>query len=318
MKKIEGIFSNLVIPFQNTGDVDEGLFLQIVEYQIKNGIRNFIVNVANAEYPLLSEEEKLNLLRVLKEDLESSEDINIVFSIVINNMEDSIRQIKEAQNIGCDYVLLSIPKLPFKNKIGAFLFVKELVKISAQNIIVDISNVFDLSDSDDFSLLRKMLGLLEVRGVQLSSPEDLVKLLRYKEIIEKDFKIIFQNELLSLQTVYHGTDAISMDSCNIIPKQLISMFELMKDPKTINDGLKLFYNYHGLFNLFTENVSPIPVKSVLSSLKIIEEIFRLPLYSIPMDQKREIKRLVEVFDFKKLFKDFGMNLEGSEGAYKEI
>ena len=316
MKKVKGIYSNLVVPFQNTGDIDERLFVDILKYQVNNGINNFIVNVANAEYPTISKEEKRLLLQIVKDEKEQNEEnISIVSTIVVNNLPETIEDIEAFQEIGCDFILLSIPKLEIKSKTGILSLMKEAVKFSSKDLIVDISNIFKLSDKDDFSIVKRIIDLTQVKAIQLKDPMDLIRILRYKNMVDKDFKILFQNELCSMQSLFYDIDAVSTDLASIIPKQLVSMYNLIKNKKTVDSGLKLCSSYYELFALFTENLSPMPVKSVLSSLNVIEDVFRIPLHSVTLEQKRGIKRLMELFDFKKLFKNFNQDFE--EG-YKEI
>ncbi len=58
MKRLEGIFTALITPFDEEGKVREGSLRRIINYNLKNGVSGFYVCGSTGEWPLLSLEER--------------------------------------------------------------------------------------------------------------------------------------------------------------------------------------------------------------------------------------------------------------------
>lgn len=85
--------------------------------------------------------------------------------------------------------------------------------------------------------------------------------------------------------VYSGDDNISMlsnllggDGCisvlaNVVPKEFVEFMRLSMEGNAV-EARKLFYKYHKLMDLLFIESNPIPVKSALSAMGMMEEIYR--------------------------------------------
>ena len=59
-----GVYTALVTPFKN-GQIDEKSLISLVQQQMRNGVKKFVVNGTTAESPTLAQEESLEILKLV-------------------------------------------------------------------------------------------------------------------------------------------------------------------------------------------------------------------------------------------------------------
>lgn len=67
MEKFKGIFTALLTPFDKNGKINETALEQLIEMNIKMGVKGFYVNGSTAEVFMLSEEERKYLYQLINE-----------------------------------------------------------------------------------------------------------------------------------------------------------------------------------------------------------------------------------------------------------
>ena len=61
-----GVYTALVTPFLDSGEVDYDSLTSLVDHQWQNGIKNFVVNGTTAESPTLEKEEVKKIFECVK------------------------------------------------------------------------------------------------------------------------------------------------------------------------------------------------------------------------------------------------------------
>ena len=67
MNKFKGIFPALLTPFNEKDEINEKALEKLIEYNIQKGVTGFYVGGSTAEAFLLSDEERLQVYRLVKE-----------------------------------------------------------------------------------------------------------------------------------------------------------------------------------------------------------------------------------------------------------
>lgn len=105
--KLEGIFIPNVTPFREDGGLDKEALSSLMEYWMEAGISGLAVNASTGEGPLLSREEKAELLELAVERVRGR-GIVIAGSGEIGTRE-TIELTKDALDIGADAALVITP-----------------------------------------------------------------------------------------------------------------------------------------------------------------------------------------------------------------
>lgn len=105
--ELEGIFIPNVTPFHEDGGLDKEALSSLIEYWIETGISGLAVNASTGEGPLLSREEKAELLELAVEKV-SGRGIIIAGTGEIGTRE-TIELTRDALDIGADAALVITP-----------------------------------------------------------------------------------------------------------------------------------------------------------------------------------------------------------------
>ena len=101
------LITAMVTPFNNNGDVDYEASKELAKALVKTGSDGILIGGTTGESPALSNIEKLELFKSVKEAVGDSSDV--IAGTTDNNTSESIKLSIEAQKLGVDGLLLTVP-----------------------------------------------------------------------------------------------------------------------------------------------------------------------------------------------------------------
>ena len=101
------LITAMVTPFNNNGDVDYEASKELAKALVKTGSDGILIGGTTGESPALSNIEKLELFKSVKEAVGNSSDV--IAGTTDNNTSESIKLSIEAQKLGVDGLLLTVP-----------------------------------------------------------------------------------------------------------------------------------------------------------------------------------------------------------------
>ena len=101
------LITAMVTPFNNNGDVDYEASKELAKALVKTGSDGILIGGTTGESPALSNIEKLELFKSVKAAVGDSSDV--IAGTTDNNTSESIKLSIEAQKLGVDGLLLTVP-----------------------------------------------------------------------------------------------------------------------------------------------------------------------------------------------------------------
>ena len=101
------LITAMVTPFNNDGNVDYEASKELAKALVKTGSDGILIGGTTGESPALSNIEKLELFKSVKEAVGNSSDV--IAGTTDNNTSESIKLSIEAQKLGVDGLLLTVP-----------------------------------------------------------------------------------------------------------------------------------------------------------------------------------------------------------------
>ena len=101
----EGVFVPHITPFDEEEKINEEMLRELVHYFADAKLNGLVTLGSNGEFPYLSFEEKLKVLKIVRE--ESS--LPIIAGVAENSTRETIKLAKEAWDIGVDGLLIAPP-----------------------------------------------------------------------------------------------------------------------------------------------------------------------------------------------------------------
>lgn len=271
LEMFKGAMTAIVTPFKK-GKVDEKALQELVEFQIKAGIKGIVPCGTTGESATLAFEEHKRVVEVTVSTVNKR--AFVIAGAGSNNTEEALELTKFAKGAGADGALLITPYYNRPTPRGLFLHYEKIAK--AVDIPIVIYNVPTRTGTNilpqtlcELAKIPNIVGVKEATG-DMKQASEIVRLCgdRFDLISGDDFTIL---PLLSVG----GCGVISVVS-NIVPKlvnQLVEEFGRGNVLKAKELHYKLFPIAKALFL----ETNPIPVKTALSMMGMITSELRLPL-----------------------------------------
>jgi 4-hydroxy-tetrahydrodipicolinate synthase len=106
MKKIKGVITALITPFQH-GKVDFVSLERLVRQQLQDGVEGFVINGTTAESPTLKESERSEIFKKVRSWVPAG--FPLLMGTGSNSTEKTVEESKAAEKLGADAILVVVP-----------------------------------------------------------------------------------------------------------------------------------------------------------------------------------------------------------------
>lgn len=273
-----GTHTAIVTPFKN-GEIDEAALEHLIKLQIKAGVDGIVPVGTTGESPTLNYEEHIQVVAWSVKF--AARRIKVLAGTGGNSTSEAIYLTQAAEKVGADGSLQVAPYYNKPTQEGLYQHFREVAKCTKLPIVlysipsrcgieIGVETVRRLAR--DF---KNIIGIKEAGGSC-----DRVSQLR--AALGPKFEILSGDDSLTLPFMSVGAQGVISVASNVIPREVAQMVRLFAARKSAA-ALRLHEKYYPLFkDLFIET-NPQPVKAALAMMKLIEEIYRLPL--VPMEPK---------------------------------
>lgn len=277
-----GACTALVTPFHD-GKIDYFSLKNLIEFQISNGIDSLLVCGTTGESATLLDLEKRELISFVIREVAGR--VPVIAGTGSNDTKRAVALSEFANESGADALLVVTP---YYNKASNEGLINHYGAISnAVDIPIILYNIpsrtgvnISLEVYDELLKHNNVKALKEASG----NVSYLAKIAqRYGDSLD----IYSGNDDLILPTLsLGGTGVISVLS-NALPKETAKICKSYFEGK-IQDATSLQLQLLPLINALFSEVNPIPIKALLSHLKLCHEEYRLPLCQMNEKLKDEL------------------------------
>ncbi|MDC7221884.1 MAG: 4-hydroxy-tetrahydrodipicolinate synthase [Spirochaetales bacterium] len=281
---LEGVFTALVTPFDKNLKIDRESLKKIVDFQIKEGISGLVPMGTTGESPTVSIEENMDVVEMVVKMADGK--VPVIAGTGSNCTGEAIKMTKMAKNMGADYSLLVNPYYNKPTQEGLY------------------RHFMAVADAVDLPIV--LYNIMGRTGVNLETPT-LLKLAKHENIVAvkeasgdlsqmmdvinqkpKDFAVLSGDDNLALPLTLMGGNGVISVASNIVPRWMEEMVGAARKGN-LTKAKTIHYELLPLFKGMFLETNPIPVKSCMSLMGLLEEEYRLPLCP-PSDENREILR----------------------------
>ncbi len=287
----EGAMVALVTPFKK-GKVDEKKLAELVEFHIKNGTSGIVPCGTTGESATLSYEEHDRVIEVVIEA--ANKKISVIAGTGSNSTAEAVMLTKHAKKAGADATLQVSPYYNKPTQEGLYRHFKTIAEESDLPMIVyNIASRTGVNiEPETMARISKVKNIVGVK--ESSGNLEQMAMIRY--LCGDKFDLISGDDALTLPLLaIGGTGVISVVN-NIAPKDVAEMVSKFKKGD-IEGARKLHYKLLPLIKAVFLETNPIPVKTAMSLMGMIEPNLRLPLCSMAEGNLEKLK---------KALKDYGL------------
>jgi len=292
----KGSMVALVTPFSAKGGsasggkndkIDEKALKEIVEFQIANGTTALVPCGTTGESATLNYEEHDKVIELTIEFAGGK--VPVIAGTGSNSTDEAIALTKHAKKAGAAASLQVSPYYNRPTQKGLYLHFKAIAE--AVDIPIILYNIASRTGVNiEPETFVKLAEIKNIVGVKEASGS-LEQMARIRNLCPKDFLLISGDDALTLPVMSIGGVGIISVVANIIPRDVADMCAAFEEGN-IKKAEVLHYKMLTLIKTMFIETNPIPVKTSMGLMRMIDPQMRLPLCEmLPENKEKLVKAL---------------------------
>jgi 4-hydroxy-tetrahydrodipicolinate synthase len=290
-RQFTGCGTALVTPFTSDGAVDEPAVRRLARRQIDAGIHFLVPCGTTGESPTLSDDERVRVVALVVE--EAAGRVPVLSGAGGYNTREVIHTGQRMRAAGAAG-LLSVT--PYYNKPTPDGLFQHYTAIASEvGLPIVVYNVPGRTGCNvDVATLVRLSGISGVVGVKEASG-NVSQMCDICRAVPADFIVLSGDDALTLPLMAIGGHGIISVASNEVPSEMARMVEFAER----NDFEAARGLHRELLPLMTVNFiesNPIPVKSAMAAMGLLEENYRLPMVPPRDVSRRRIREVLSALD----------------------
>jgi 4-hydroxy-tetrahydrodipicolinate synthase len=280
-----GTYTAIVTPFKN-GQIDEDRFRKLIDFQIDNGVDGIVPVGTTGEAATLDYDEHLRVIEITVQQAKGR--CKIIAGTGSNSTREAIELTQKAEKLGIDCALLASPYYNKPTQEGVYRHYRAISEASSLSLMlynVPGRTAGEIGVETCARLAKDCKTIVAIK--EAGGSTDRVSAL--KNVLPPEFTILSGDDSMTLPFMAVGAVGVVSVASNIIPKPMTELVNNFLGERP-TDSLRVHLRYFQLFkDLFLES-NPIPVKTALNLMGMIDAEFRLPLCEMGTANREQLSR----------------------------
>jgi 4-hydroxy-tetrahydrodipicolinate synthase len=271
----------MATPFDEAGRLDEAAARRLAAYLVEHGSHGLVVSGTTGESPTLDDEEKLALLRAVKDEVGG--EAFVVCGTGSNDTRHSRELTRAAAEAGADAALVVTPYYNKPNRAGLRAHFEAVADAAPELPIILYNIPSRVVINMDPAFLSELSSIQNVIGVKQANDDELGPI--------EGLDVLAGNDGVFLDTLEFGGAGGILVASHIIGPRMREMWDAVQEgdvarAREVDAELRDVYAVMSV-------TSPIPVKAALEMLGIASERMRLPMVPADEDQRADVRAVLE-------------------------
>ncbi len=276
----KGVITAIVTPFK-FGQVDHKTLDQLIKMQIADGAQALVILGTTGEASSLSEKERAKIIERTVQTAGS--ELEIIVGIGSNDTEKTISLGKQAFALGADGVLAVTPYYVKPNQQGLIRHYSVLADaVQCPVIMYNVPSRTGVNISCETLNALLSHGNISALKEAGGDTDDIL----HKLICSDPSRIYCGNDLYMPLFASLGAAGVISVASNACYKRMSEIFDTYSSGKTAKAN-EMFAKIRPFFKALCCDTNPIPIKSIMADMGLIENGLRLPLTKLD-DKKRSM------------------------------
>jgi len=271
--EIGRLLTAMVTPFTDEGEVDYDKARQLARALTRSGSDGLVIGGTTGESPSMSDDEKIRLFAEVKEEV--GESAAVVAGTTDNNHLKSIELSREAERVGVDGLLLTVPAYNKPPQEGLYRHFKAIAEAtSLPGILYNVPSRTSLNMTDETTL--RLAEVDNIIGVKEAS-SDPVQIARIIDGAPDGFRVWSGNDDETFSIMCTGGFGIVSVAAHIIGNQIKAMMGMILEgdvESAAGEHLRLLPFFKAIFWV----TNPVPIKYAVNRAGFDIGETRLPLW----------------------------------------
>ena len=272
MAEIGRLLTAMITPFTDDGDVDYGQARKLATGLLESGNDGLVIGGTTGEAPSMSDEEKLRLFAEVKEEV--GDRGAIVAGTTDNNYRKSVQLSKEAEAVGVDALLLTVPAYNKPPQEGMYQYFKGIAEAtSLPGILYNVPS--RTAVNMDAATTLRLAQIDNIVGVKEAS-SDADQITRVIDGAPDGFNVWSGNDNETFSIMCTGGYGVVSVAGNIIASQIKVMMGMVLEGD-IESAAAEHRRLLPIFNALFWVTNPIPIRHAVNRAGFRAGPPRLPM-----------------------------------------
>ncbi|MHB8618751.1 MAG: 4-hydroxy-tetrahydrodipicolinate synthase [Chloroflexota bacterium] len=291
MPRFGRLITAMITPFTPSGEVDFDRAADLAKHVIASGSDGLVVSGTTGESPVLSEDEKLELYRVVKRAVGTAA---VIAGTGSYNTAESIHLTREAERCGVDGCLLVVPYYNNPPQEGLYRHFKAIAQSTSLPCI--LYNIPSRSPRNlEPATLKRLAEIDNIIGLKEASgkPEQINAVLA---AVPDGFLIYSGNDTDTFTIMSLGGHGVISVSAHLAGEQTRRMIDLLVEGRTA-EAARLHHHLLPLVNALFMTANPMPLKAAMNELGYHVGAPRLPLVELSSSELEKLRMVMASYQF---------------------
>jgi 4-hydroxy-tetrahydrodipicolinate synthase len=286
--RFTGTGTALVTPFRYGGALDEGALHGLIQRQIEAGIDFLVPCGTTGESPTLTHEEYLRVVEVAVKLAKGK--VPVLAGAGGYNTMEVISRARELANLGADGILSVTPYYNKPTQEGLYQHFRAIAEAVALPIIlysvqgrtgvnIEPATVKRLAEVENIAGIKEASGNISQMAAILNS-------------VPEDFIVLSGDDANTLPLMALGGRGVISVVSNEIPAEMRQLTRLALQGDFAG-AREIHRRFHPLMEINFVESNPIPVKTALAEMELLEPVWRLPLVPPKAENRARIRAVLE-------------------------
>jgi 4-hydroxy-tetrahydrodipicolinate synthase len=283
MATISGVITAMATPFDASGELDLPAAQRLARHLTENGSHGLVVAGTTGESPTLSDDEKLRLLEAVLDEVGDA--ARIICGTGSNDTRHSVHLTRQACDVGAHAVLVVTPYYNKPNRAGLRAHFSTVAEAAGETPMV----LYNIPSRTVVNLPPEFMAELareidNVVAVKQANDDELGPI--------EGLDVLAGNDGIFLRCLELGGTGGILVSSHLVGPEMRALY----DAATAGDGTRAREIHESLIPIYDATVvtsNPIPVKTGLELLGIVDANMRLPMVPASEAERATVRTALE-------------------------
>jgi 4-hydroxy-tetrahydrodipicolinate synthase len=283
----QGTGTAMVTPFTRDGAIDEAALRRFVDFQIAGGVDMLLPGGTTGEGATLEDDETDRVLSIVLDQAKGR--VPVIFGAGSNSTKKAVMATERAKKLGAAGVL-SVG--PYYNKPTQGGYIEHFKAVAEVGLPVVVYNVPGRTSGNiQAATTLKLAEVPNIVAIKEASG-DLGQMMEILRSRPAGFRVLSGDDAITLPLIAAGGDGVVSVISNEMPRMMSDMTNAALAGDFAN-ARELHYKMLPLMNANFVETNPIPAKTVLAMMGLMEENYRLPLVPITAGNRTVLQKIAE-------------------------
>lgn len=276
------LITAMCTPFTPEKEIDWKSLEKLIEHLIETGSDGIVVAGTTAESPTLTKEEKLELFRFVKKQVEGR--VKVIAGTGSNNTMETVAFTQKASETGVDGVMVVAPYYNKPSQEGLYQHFRTVAE--ATDLPVMVYNVPGRTSSNLLPATAARLAKIPNVVAFKEASGDVSQVSELVGLVDDSIAVYSGDDGLTLPILSVGGVGVVSVASHVIGNQMKEMMDAFFAGE-VEKAAKLHRKYQPVFEGLFMTSSPVPLKYALSEMGITPATVRLPLVELSEEEKEK-------------------------------